>query len=55
MIVPASDHPALSGERPSFIEAAERVRERLGVDSLGIGNEELAGLRDDASGREVSS
>ncbi len=54
VIMSASDYLALTGERPSFIEAAERVRERLDIDSLGIGDEEFAGLRDDAPGREVS-
>ena len=54
VIMSASDYLALTGERPSFIEAARRVRERLDIDSLGISDEDFEGLRDQSSGREVS-
>ena len=54
VILSASDYLALSGERPSFIEAAHSVRDRLNVESLEIGDEEFEGLRSEAPGREVS-
>ena len=54
VILSAAEYLALSGERPSFIQAANEVRERLDVESLKIDDETFAGLRDDASGREVS-
>jgi len=54
VLLSAADYRALKGERPSFVDAVARVRERLGVDDLEIGDEEFAGLRDGASGRKVS-
>ncbi len=54
VLLSTSEYLALSGERPSFVEALDRVRERLGVDELGIGDEVFEGLRDDSPGREVS-
>ncbi len=54
VLLSASEYLALTGERPSFVEAVARVRDRLGVDQLGIGDEEFEGLRDDSPGREVS-
>ena len=54
VLLSASEYLALTGERPSFVEAVDRVRDRLGVDQLGIGDEEFEGLRDDSPGREVS-
>jgi prevent-host-death family protein len=54
VLLSASEYLALTGERPSFVEAVDRVRERLGVDELGIGDEVFEGLRDDSPGREVS-
>ena len=54
VILSAAEYLALSGERPSFIQAAREVRERLDVESLEIEDEIFEGLRDDASGREVS-
>ena len=54
VILSASDYLALSGERPSFVEAAQSVRDRLNINSLEIGDEEFEGLRGEAPGREVS-
>jgi prevent-host-death family protein len=54
VLLSASEYLALSGERRSFVQAIDAIRERLGVDRLGIGDEEFAGLRDDSPGREVS-
>ena len=54
VLLSASEYLVLTGERPSFVEAVDRVRERLGVDELGIGGEVFEGLRDDSPGREVS-
>jgi len=54
VILSASEYLALSGERPSFIQAAREVRERMDVESLEIEGEIFEGLRDDTSGREVS-
>ena len=54
VLLSASEYLVLTGERPSFVEAVDRVRERLGVDELGIGDEVFEGLRDDSPGREVS-
>jgi len=53
VLLSASEYLMLTGDRPSFMEAARRVRERLGVESLGIGDDELDGLRDESPGREV--
>ena len=47
VLLSAAEYMKLTGERPSFIEAVERVREDLDVESLGIGDEEFDGLRDD--------
>jgi prevent-host-death family protein len=54
VLLSASEYLVLTGERPSFVEAVDRVRERLGVDELGIGDEVFEGLRDGSPGREVS-
>jgi prevent-host-death family protein len=54
VILSAAEYLVLSGERPSFIQAANEVRERLDVESLEIEDEIFEGLRDDASGREVA-
>ncbi|MFQ5698499.1 MAG: type II toxin-antitoxin system Phd/YefM family antitoxin [Myxococcota bacterium] len=54
VLLSSSGYLALTGERPSFLEAVDLVRERLSVDRLGIGDEEFEGLRDDSPGREVS-
>ena len=54
VILSTAEYLALSGERPSFTRALREVRERLDVESLEIEDEIFEGLRDDASGREVS-
>jgi prevent-host-death family protein len=54
VLLSASQYLSLTGERPSFVEAIDRVRKRLDVSELGIGDEEFAGLRDESPGREVS-
>jgi prevent-host-death family protein len=54
VLLSASEYLTLTGQRPSFTEAAARVRERLGVASLAIGAEAFEGLRETGSGREVS-
>jgi prevent-host-death family protein len=53
VLLSASEYLMLTVDRPSFIEATRSVRERLGVESLGIGDEEFEGLRDESPGREV--
>jgi prevent-host-death family protein len=53
VLLSASEYLALTGDRPSFMEVAGRVRERLDVESLGIGDDEFEGLRDESPGREV--
>jgi prevent-host-death family protein len=54
VLLSASAYLTLTGERPSFVEAVDRVRKRLGVDELKIGDEEFERLRDRSPGREVS-
>ena len=54
VLLSASEYLAMTGRRPSFVEAVDRLRDRLGVDGLGIGDEEFEGLRDASPGREVS-
>lgn len=54
VLLSAAEYLVLTGERPSFVEAIDRIRDRLGVEGLGIGDEELDGLRDESPGREVS-
>lgn len=54
VLLSAAEYLALTGERPSLIEATRLVRERLDVESLGIGDEEVEGLRDGSAGREVA-
>ena len=54
VLLSAAEYLKLTGERPSFTEAVERIREDLDVESLGIGDEDFDGLRDDSRGREVS-
>ena len=54
VLLSASEYSAITGERPSFIDAMSQVRERLGVDELGIGDAEFEGLREESPGREVS-
>jgi prevent-host-death family protein len=54
VLLSAAEYLALTGERPFFVEALAVVRERLGVDDLGIGDEDFEGLRDESPGREVA-
>ena len=54
VLLSAAEYLALTGERPFFVEALAVVRKRLGVDGLGIGDEEFEGLRDESPGREVA-
>jgi prevent-host-death family protein len=54
VLLSASEYLALTGDRPSFMEATWQVRERLDVESLGIGSDEFDDLRDTSPGREVS-
>ena len=54
VLLSAAEYLKLTSERPSFMEAALRVRERLDVESLGIGDDEFEGLRDESPGREVA-
>jgi prevent-host-death family protein len=54
VLLSAAEYLALTGERPPFIEALSRLRERLGVEDLGIGDAEFEGLRDESPGREVA-
>ena len=54
VLLSTSEYLTLTGDRPSFVEATRRVRERLDVESLGIGDEEFEGLRDESPGREVA-
>jgi len=54
VLLSAAEYLMLKGERPSFAAAIGRVRERLGVDALEIGDEEFNGLREKSPGREVA-
>jgi len=54
VLISAAEYSAITGERPSFIDAAKQVRERLGVDSLNIGDSDFDGLREQSPGRDVS-
>jgi prevent-host-death family protein len=54
VLISASEYSAIKGERSSFIDAMRHVRERLGVEELGIGDAEFEGLREKSPGREVS-
>jgi prevent-host-death family protein len=54
VLLSASEYSAITGERSSFIDAMRKVRERLGVDELEIGDAEFEGLREESPGREIS-
>jgi prevent-host-death family protein len=54
VLLSAAEYVAITGDRPSFIEAARQVRDRMGVDQLGIGDADVDGLRDRSPGREIS-
>lgn len=55
VLLSASEHAAMAARRSSFIEAARRVRRRMGVEALGIGEADLDDLREGSSGRSVPS
>jgi prevent-host-death family protein len=54
VLVSAAEYSAITGDRPSFVEATRQVRERLDVDSLNIGDSDFEGLREESPGRDVS-
>ena len=54
VLVSAAEYSAITGERPSFVDVTRQLRERLGVDTLEIGDADFEGLRDQSPGREVS-
>jgi prevent-host-death family protein len=54
VLLSASEYLSLTGDRPSFVEAIDRIRKRLDVNELEIGDEEFAELREKSPGREVS-
>lgn len=54
VVLSAAQYLALVGEGPSFKAAIDELRERLGVDQLGIDDADFAGLRGASAGREVS-
>jgi prevent-host-death family protein len=54
VLLSASEYLALTGERPSFIEAATQLRNRMGIEKLRIGDEDFEGLREATPGRGVS-
>ena len=54
VLLSASEYLSLTGDRTSFVEAIDRIRKRLDVNELEIGDEEFAGLREASPGREVS-
>jgi len=54
VLLSAAEYAAMTGERPSFVDATTRVRERLDVEALDIGEEDFDGLRDRSPGREIA-
>ena len=54
VVLSAAQYLALVGEGPSFKTAIDDLRARLGVERLGIVDDDFAGLRDASAGREVS-
>jgi PTS system cellobiose-specific IIB component len=54
VLISAAEYSAITGDRPSFIDATEQIRERLDVDSLNIGDSDFEGLREESPGRDVS-
>jgi len=49
VLVSAAEYAAITGDRPSFIDATKRLRERLE-----IGDAEFKGLREKSPGRDIS-
>ena len=54
VLLSAAEYLALTRERPRFAEVLDDVRERLGVERLGIDDKEFEALRDEAPGRKVT-
>ena len=54
VLVSAAEYSAITGDRPSFMDATAQIRERLDVDSLNIGDSDFEGLREESPGRDVS-
>jgi prevent-host-death family protein len=54
VLLSASDYAAMTGERGSFAEAVRKVRDRLDVEDLGIGDKDFDDLRDESPGRDIS-
>ncbi len=54
VVLSAAQYLALVGEGPSFKAAIDEIRARLGVDRLGIGDADFAGLREESAGRAAS-
>ena len=53
VVLSAAQYLALAGKGPFFSAAVDEVRAQHGVDGLGIGDDDFAGLRDTSPGREV--
>ena len=53
VLLSASDYAAMTGERASFMEAANAVRARLGVADLDIGESDFDDLREKSPGRGI--
>lgn len=54
VLLSAAEYAAIAGKRHSFVDAITRVRERLDVESLDIGEDDFDGVRERAPGREIS-
>lgn len=54
VLIAASDYAAMTGERLSFIEAATRVRRRMGVECRRIRDADSDDLREASPERDVS-
>jgi prevent-host-death family protein len=51
VLLSATAYASLRRERSAFIDAAEKVRRRMGVDALGIGDANFEDLRGSDAGR----
>lgn len=54
VLLSAAEYAAITAERSSFIEAVRQVRDRMGVEELGIGDADFDLLRDRSPGREIA-
>lgn len=54
VLLSAREYLAFTGESAPLIQALTRLRERLGLEDLGIGDAEFEGLRDKPPGRAVA-